>query len=155
MKARINHVSIGAHDLRESVRFYTDLFGAEEIDTPNFGYPVQWLRLGELQVHLFERGGAAPVYHHFAIEVDDFETAFRETRHAGLQDRETMGWHLNQLPSGQIQLYVRDPGGNLVEINCPDAGALSDETRTELKRLADRFPQDSSNSEAHLYLALG
>jgi catechol 2,3-dioxygenase-like lactoylglutathione lyase family enzyme len=152
MRARINHVSVGARELGPSVRFYTELFGAEEIDTPNFGYPVQWLRLGDLQIHLFRRSAAAPTYHHFAIEVDDFETAFRKTREA--HDRNTMGAHLNELPTGQIQLYLRDPGGNLVEINCADAGALSEETRAELVRLRDRYPQDASNSKAHLDLAL-
>jgi catechol 2,3-dioxygenase-like lactoylglutathione lyase family enzyme len=155
MRARINHVSIGARDLEVSVRFYADLFGAEKIETPNFGYPVQWLRLGDLQIHLFQRGAAAPTYHHFAVEVDDFETAFRQTRARGMHDRDTMGGHLNELPSGQVQLYIRDPGGNLVEINCADAEALSEETRSELARLRDRFPQDADNSRARLYLELG
>ena len=154
MQARINHVSISARQLEESATFYIDLFGAEKIDTPNFGYPVQWLRLGDLQIHLFQRGGAAPTYHHFAVEVDDFETAFRKTRARGVHDRETMGWHLNELPSGQVQLYVRDPAGNLVEINWPDAGDLSEEVRSELRRLRDRYPQDSRNAAAQLDLKL-
>ena len=150
MRARINHISISARQLGESVRFYADLFGAEQIDTPNFGYPVQWLRLGDMQIHLFERSQPAPAYHHFAIEVDDFETAFRRTLDA--HDRDTMGAHLNELPSGQVQLYMRDPGGNLVEINCADATALSDEIRVELVRLRDRYPQDASNAAARLDL---
>jgi catechol 2,3-dioxygenase-like lactoylglutathione lyase family enzyme len=152
MRARINHVSVGARELGESVRFYKELFGAEEIDTPNFGYPVRWLRLGDMQIHLFERSAAAPTYHHFALEVDDFETAYRQTRARGTHDRDTMGWHLNELPSGQVQLYIRDPGGNLVEINCPDAAGLSDEIRSELARLRDRYPQDANNAKAHLDL---
>ena len=154
MRVRINHVSIGARDLDASVRFYTDVFGAEKIETPNFGYPVQWLKVGELQIHLFERSAGAPKYHHFALEVDDFETVFRETGARGMHDRETQGWHLNELPSGQVQLYVRDPGGNLVEINCADASSLSDEIRSQLVRSADRYPQSAENSRAHLYLEL-
>ena len=154
MRARINHVSIGARDLNASVRFYTDVFGAQTIETPNFGYPVQWLRVGELQIHLFERSGEAPKYHHLALEVDDFEAAFRETRARGMHDRETQGWHLNELPSGQVQLYIRDPGGNLVEINCAGPSSLSDEIRSELVRLTDRYPQDAENRRARLYLDL-
>jgi catechol 2,3-dioxygenase-like lactoylglutathione lyase family enzyme len=153
MKAHINHVSIGANDLESSVRFYVETFGAEEIDTPNFGFPVQWLSLGTLQLHLFQRNAAAPTYHHFALAVDDFEAVFSETRARGLHDRDTMGWHLRELPSGQIQLYLRDPGGNLVEVNCGGADALSERTRSELRRLSDRYPQDRNNSQAHLYLA--
>ena len=150
--AHINHVSIGAADLQESVQFYTEIFGAEMIDTPNFGYPVQWLRVGDLQLHLFERHGAAPDYHHFALAVDDFEAVFRATRARGIHDQ-TMGSHLNQLPSGQVQLYFRDPGGNLVEVNWNDARTLSDEVRREIVRLEDRHPQNESNRRAELYLA--
>jgi len=150
--AYINHVSIGAKHLDQSVRFYCEVFGAEKIDTPNFGYPVQWLRLGELQLHIFERSTEAPDYHHFALAVDDFDAVFRSTRERKLHDRDTQGNHLFELPSGQVQLYIRDPGGNLVEVNCPDARALSEEIRRDLVRHADRHPQDESNRWAALYL---
>ena len=43
--SRINHVSVNAKDLAASVDFYVDVFGAEPVATPNFGLPVQWLRL--------------------------------------------------------------------------------------------------------------
>ena len=151
-RAHINHVSVVAQDLQDSVQFYIEIFGAEPIDTPNFGFPVQWLRVGDLQLHLFERPGAAPTYHHFALAVDDFEAVFRATRARGLHDVKTMGSHLNELPSGQVQLYIRDPGGNLVEVNWHDARVLSDEVRQEMVRLADRQPQNESNRRAELYL---
>jgi catechol 2,3-dioxygenase-like lactoylglutathione lyase family enzyme len=148
----INHISIGARDLDESARFYSEVFGAEKIDTPNFGYPVQWLRLGDLQLHLFKRDAKASTYHHFAIAVDDFDAVFRATRERKVHDRNTQGHHLFELPSGQVQLYIRDPGGNLVEVNCADARTLSDEIRGEMVRHADRHPQDESNRRAALYL---
>jgi len=150
--ANINHVSIGAKNLDESVRFYTEVFGAARIDTPNFGFPVQWLRLGDLQLHIFERRADAPAYHHFAMAVDDFDAVFRDTRQRNLHDPDTMGHHLFELPSGQVQLYVRDPGGNLVEVNCQDARAVSGAVRAEMVRLEDRQPQDESNRRAILYL---
>ena len=50
-----NHVSIHAIDLEESVRFYTEVFGMERIPTYTFAFPVQYLRLGDLQLHLFQR----------------------------------------------------------------------------------------------------
>jgi catechol 2,3-dioxygenase-like lactoylglutathione lyase family enzyme len=49
----LNHVSLIARDLEESVRFYLEVFGMERIPTPNFGFPVHWLRVGPLQLHLF------------------------------------------------------------------------------------------------------
>jgi catechol 2,3-dioxygenase-like lactoylglutathione lyase family enzyme len=150
--AFINHVSIGAKDLDESARFYSEVFGAEKIETPNFGYPVQWLRIGDVQLHLFKRDAEAPTYHHFAIAVDDFDAVFRATREWKLHDRDTQGHHLFELPSGQVQLYIRDPGGNLVEVNWADARTLSDEIRGEMVRHADRHPQGESNLKATLYL---
>ena len=42
----LNHVSVHARDLEESVRFYTEVFGMEEIPAPDFPFPVRWLRLG-------------------------------------------------------------------------------------------------------------
>ncbi len=48
------HVSFYAHDLDESVRFYKDLFDMEELPpAPGFPFPVRWLRVGDLQLHLF------------------------------------------------------------------------------------------------------
>ena len=46
-------MSIAAADLEESTRFYEEVFGMERIPTPTFADPVQWLRVGDLQLHLF------------------------------------------------------------------------------------------------------
>jgi lactoylglutathione lyase len=54
------HVSVHAHDLEESVRFYKDLFGMEEIPAPGFPFPVRWLRIGDLQLYLFQSEDPAP-----------------------------------------------------------------------------------------------
>lgn len=150
--AHINHVSIGAKDLAESVRFYVEVFGAQTIDTPNFGLPVQWLRIGDLQLHISIRHVDPPTYNHFALAVDDFEAVFRATSERGIQDGETMGYLLGELPSGQVQLYIRDPAGNLVEVNTSDARALSDDLQRRLVRIEDREPQDAANRRAALYI---
>ncbi|HEX6710454.1 MAG TPA: VOC family protein, partial [Rubrobacter sp.] len=65
------HVSISATDLDESVRFYEDFFGMEEVPSPDFSGPVRWLRVGDLQLHLFLDEDPAPERHHFALDVDD------------------------------------------------------------------------------------
>ena len=76
----INHVSISAPDLDASIRFYTEVFGMERVPAPKFpDQIVAWLRLGEQQLHLFQREGA-PQYHHFALDVDDFEAAYAAGR---------------------------------------------------------------------------
>jgi hypothetical protein len=57
------------------------------------------------------------------------------------------------MPDGTVQLYLRDPGGNLVEVDWPDVRTLDTSRIPELKRLADRFEQKGENLEATLYLA--
>jgi len=116
------HVSIGARDLEESVRFYKDFFGMEEIPAPNFPGPVRWLRVGDLQLHLFHDDDPAPFGHHFALDVDDFEEAFRRAEELGVRDDRYST--VRELPDGAVQMYLRDPSGNLVEVNWRDVSTL-------------------------------
>ena len=77
----INHVSVSASDLEASVRFYTEVFGMERVAAPTFpGQRVAWLRLGDQQLHLFEREVAAPQLHHLGLDVDDFEAGYLKVR---------------------------------------------------------------------------
>jgi hypothetical protein len=97
---RINHVSVNATNLEESVDFYVDVLGAERVATPNFGPPVQWL----------------------------------------------------ELPGDLVQLYVRDPAGNLVEIDHVGADRLPDDLRAQIKPLWDFNPQDDEQMSARLFV---
>ncbi|HEY6892513.1 MAG TPA: VOC family protein, partial [Solirubrobacter sp.] len=98
MTARINHVSINARDLAESVDFYVDVLAAEPIATPNFGLPVQWLALGRTQLHLFEKDLQPTSHHHLGITVDDLEPVYRVAERRNAFDREAFGNHLVELP---------------------------------------------------------
>ena len=151
----INHVSISAPDLEASIRFYTQVFGMERVPAPKFpDQVVAWLRLGEQQLHLFRREGA-PRYHHFAIDVDDFEGAYLKMRQLEITDDATFLTAVRELPGGEAQMYVRDPGGNLVEINWPDASSLDRSIVTDIVRLADVVPQDAEARVARLYTGRG
>lgn len=149
----VNHVSVIAHDLDESVRFYVELLGLEPIATPNFGFPVQWLRAGDRQVHLFERPGDAPSHAHLALEIDDFMDVYRRAKALGALDAETFGNAMYELPDGAIQLYVRDPAGNLVELDYRDASTIPQDQVPEYARLADRLPQEGDAALARLYFS--
>ena len=108
MHARgLTHVSIHAHDLEESARFYKELFGMEEVPAPDFPFPVRWLRVGDLQLHLFQSGEGSGYFS-----------------------------KVYQLPDGAVQLYVRDPAGNLVEINWPDVTTLDRSVVTQVEKVA-------------------
>jgi catechol 2,3-dioxygenase-like lactoylglutathione lyase family enzyme len=149
---RINHVSVSAPDLQASVAWYRELFGARPIPTPNFGFPVQWLGIGDTQLHLFNRDMQPPSHHHFAITVDEVEPVYVRAAELGAFDQDAFGHHLYELPGDTVQLYLRDPGGNLVEVDSPGVGRLHESIRAELKRLADVHPQDEENERAKLYV---
>jgi YD repeat-containing protein len=148
---RINHVSISAPDLGASIRFYTQVLGLERVPAPRFpGQPVAWLRLGDQQLHLFQREGA-PRYHHFGIDVDDFEAAYLKVRELEIQDETTFLRGIFELPGGEAQMYLRDPAGNLVEIDWPDASTLDRSIVTDIVRLSDLVAQGEENQRARLY----
>ena len=151
MKATgLNHVSVHAHDLEESARFYAELFGMEEMPTPNFPFPVRWLRLGDLQLHLFKSKDPAPRGHHFAINVDDFEGTYLKVKELGVREKEGFFSNIYELPDGAVQLYIRDPAGNMVEINWPDVGTIDRSVVTDIR--PQPVPQTGDALRSTLYL---
>jgi catechol 2,3-dioxygenase-like lactoylglutathione lyase family enzyme len=149
---RVNHVSVNARDLDASVAFYTDLFDAKPLPTPNFGIPVRWLGVGDTQLHLFLRDTDPPSHHHFAFEVEDFPAVYRRGGELGAYDRDAFGHHFFELPGDTAQLYLRDPAGNLVEVDAPRCSELPEEILADRKRLADVNPQSEENASARLYI---
>jgi catechol 2,3-dioxygenase-like lactoylglutathione lyase family enzyme len=148
----LNHLSIGAGDLDASLRFYEEVLGMERIPTYNFGFRTQYLRLGDLQLHVFELEDHVPMFQHFAIDVDDFHAVHDKAKALGMLDGETFRNAVNELPDGSVQMYLRDPGGNLLEIDWPDVNTLDRARIPELKRLADFAPQEGEALQASLYL---
>ena len=152
MSSRINHVSVNARDLQASVDFYVELLGAEPVPTPNFGVPVQWLALDRTQLHVFERDLQPTSHHHFAVTVDDLEPVYRAAERHGAFDRQSFGNHLIELPGDIVQLYLRDPAGNLVEVDWPDVTTLDRSIVTNIVKLEDDRPQEGEARRATLYL---
>jgi lactoylglutathione lyase len=140
-------------DLQESVDFYVRIFGMERIPTPNFAFPVQWLRLGDQQLHLFVRDGTpAPQFHHVAFNVDDFEEIYRKAQELSLHDTTAFFSEIYELPDGSVQMYIRDPAGNLIEIDWPEVSALQGSITGHITKLADTVPQDGDALLSTLYL---
>ncbi len=148
---RLNHVSIHAVDMQESVRFYTEVFGMRRLPSPDFEHPVEWLALGEQQLHLFLRPTAAPAFHHIALDVDDFEAAYVKAGELGIHDDSTWAPDVRELPDGSAQMYLRDPAGNLVEINWPDVRTLDRTVVASIRRIEDERPQSDEARRASLY----
>jgi catechol 2,3-dioxygenase-like lactoylglutathione lyase family enzyme len=153
VSGRINHVSVNARDLNESIEFYAELFGAEPIPTPNFGLPVQWLAIGRTQLHLFERDLQPTSHHHFAITVDDLEPVYRAADRRQAFERRAFGNHLVELPGDVVQLYLRDPAGNLLEVDQAGVERLPADLRAQLKGLWEFNPQSDEQMRGRLFLS--
>lgn len=149
-----NHISIHADDLETSVEFYEEVFGLERIPTYDFSIPVQYFRCGDRQLHIFERETSSPEYHHIALDVDDFEAVYRTARDRGIFDdvRGDADGFLFELPDGAVQLYLRDPAGNLVEVNWPDVTTLDRSIVSNIVRREDQVDQSKTALQASLYM---
>jgi catechol 2,3-dioxygenase-like lactoylglutathione lyase family enzyme len=147
-----NHVSIHAIDLEKSVLFYTEVFGMEKIPTYNFAFPVQYLRLGDLQLHLFQRAADAPAFHHIGINVDDFAAAYERVQALGIAEKDSFFEDMYELPDGSVQMYLRDPAGNLIELDWPDVTTIDRARVPDIRKLDDSVPQTGEALRATLYL---
>lgn len=141
------HVNVHAYDLEESARFYKELFGVEEILAPDFPFPVLWLRVGDLQLHLFQSDETAHFGHHFGLDVDDFEAVYEKVRKLGVADDTDYFSNVYQLPCGAVQLYLRDPVGNMGEVNWPDVEEMNRSMVGEIQKI-----EAKSGEEPRLYL---
>jgi catechol 2,3-dioxygenase-like lactoylglutathione lyase family enzyme len=151
---RVNHVSIRANDLEESQRWYERMFGMTRISAPNFGIKVAWMQLGEMQIHLFVVDGPQNMHAHFGLDVDDFEAVYLSAKAEGCLANDAFnGHHLFETPAGQLQLYIRDPSGNLIEVNWPDAKGVDRSVVTDIRSLAAIHAQNEQNRLARLALA--
>ena len=73
-------------------------------------------------------------------------------RELGIFDTESFGAEMYELPDGAVQLYLRDPGGNLIEVDWPDVTALDRARLPEIKKLSDKLPQRGESAGATLFL---
>jgi YD repeat-containing protein len=148
---RFNHVSVRASDLEKSVKWYEDIFAVTRIPAPNFGFNVGWLKLGDMQLHVFEHDCASNQFSHFGIDVDDFEAIYLRAKKQGCLANDAFNkHHIFETPSGQIQLYIRDPAGNLIEVNWPDATTINRDVVKDIRKLADIHAQNEANRIATL-----
>jgi hypothetical protein len=86
------------------------------------------------------------------VDLDRIVAAYRIAEEGDLFEDETFGGRLIGLPGDVVQLYLRDPEGNLVELDAVGASRLPDELRPELKMLEEMRPQPGEHAEARLYI---
>ena len=111
----VHHVSLNVSDVDEAGRFYVDVLGLEVLPRPDFPFPGMWLRSQGQEIHLMGvEQHEAPTGQHFAFRVDDIEGAVEELRSKGVRVSNP-----SPLPGGARQAFLRDPSGNIIEINQP------------------------------------
>ena len=151
MALRYTHVSIPTRDADRAARWYQELFGLEELPAPNFGFPVRWLRIGDLQLHLYQRNEERAPMQHFGLAAEKFEALYDRARAIGAIDR-IRSHHLYITAAGEVQLYLRDPDGNNIEVNWPDASTLPARITAEAIRREDEFDQSDWNRSARIFM---
>ncbi len=137
----VTHVSVIAEDVEESTRFYTDVLGCNPIETPSLGrqhdfdadedISLQILEIGDQQLHLWNDPAhetEATRFAHFGIHVDDFEQVYHAAKEReifamiGVESASPKLFEFN----GMVQMYIRDPTGNLIEVDYPDIDQLDE-----------------------------
>jgi catechol 2,3-dioxygenase-like lactoylglutathione lyase family enzyme len=113
----INHVTLIVDQLEEAVAFYQQELGMEVIPAFMLDYPTAFLQIGkDQQLHLTEWEDAKSFRGHVCLVVDDFNAVFWRSKELGIIDQEPWG-KVRQLPEGVMQMFIRDPSGNLIEIS--------------------------------------
>ncbi|KAI4317840.1 hypothetical protein L6164_025674 [Bauhinia variegata] len=127
----LNHISRESSDIQRLAKFYQEIFGFEQIESPDFGFKVIWLHLpNACYIHLIERDPAnnlpegpysatSPVAdpghlargHHVCFSVSNFESFLQKLKDKGIETFQ------RSLPNGQIkQVFFFDPDGNGLEV---------------------------------------
>jgi catechol 2,3-dioxygenase-like lactoylglutathione lyase family enzyme len=114
----INHVNVVVpKPLEEAAkRFYGSVLGLREIPKPieSQGRGGAWYELGSVQLHLSvraEAGNGVTAKGHVCYTVADVASAAECLRAAGIEIIPD-----DQPIAGKPRFYVRDPGGNLIEL---------------------------------------
>jgi glyoxylase I family protein len=113
--AGVHHVSLNVDDAEKAARFYIEVLGLVEMPRPDLGFPGYWLRTGQQEIHLIEvKDHRVPGGEHFAFRVDDVDATCRELEARGVKVSRPMN-----VPGAGRQAFLRDPAGNLLELNQP------------------------------------
>lgn len=114
---RINHVTLIVDHLEKATEFYENELGLTPLPAFNFDYPVMFFDINDhQQLHLSEWEDTPSFRGHICMQVDDFNSIFHRMKELGVIDIRPWG-KVRRLPDGAMQMFVRDPSGNLVELS--------------------------------------
>jgi catechol 2,3-dioxygenase-like lactoylglutathione lyase family enzyme len=112
----IQHVNVNVDDLDAAIPFYRDILGLPLDETPDQGFRCQFFKIGlTQQIHMNEIRDERQFRGHFCLVVPDFMGVYARAKARNVIDVAAWG-KVRQLPNGKMQMFVRDPSGNLIEI---------------------------------------
>ncbi len=132
-----NHCGMVVADLEKSRWFYGTVLGMAEVPRPkNFKFAGAWFRSGSFEIHLLlaTKEPPAPGFGdveipdrpayatHLAVVVDDFDTLL------AILDEHNIEIKFGPLArgDGMMQVFIHDPDGYLLEVNCWKEGSEVD-----------------------------
>tara|TARA_X000001036_G_C20632162_1_gene787615 strand:+ start:1165 stop:1653 length:489 start_codon:yes stop_codon:yes gene_type:complete len=114
---KINHVALIVNDLEAACLFYEKELGLMPLPAFLFDYPTAFFKFNDQQqLHLTEWEDSHSFRGHICLQVDDISSLFFRMKALGIIDIQPWG-KVRQLPDGAIQMFIRDPSGNLVELS--------------------------------------
>ncbi|XAR54674.1 Lactoylglutathione lyase [Bertholletia excelsa] len=129
--ACLNHVSRESLDIKRLAKFYQEIFGFEQVESPTFVFDTIWLKIPpSFYLHLIERNpenrlpegpwSAAsavkdpshlPRGHHICFSVANFDSFIQTLKEKGIET------HHRTTPNGKTrQVFFFDPDGNGLEV---------------------------------------
>lgn len=124
---QINHATIIVDHLERARNFYEQELNLEPLPTFNLDFPAQFYRVNDTQqLHVTEWPDTPSFRGHVCLQVDDFNAIFFRMRELNLIDISPWG-KVRRLPDGAMQMFVRDPAGNLLEISCKPGTPIDDQ----------------------------
>ncbi|MEO6697721.1 MAG: VOC family protein [Gammaproteobacteria bacterium] len=109
------HTALLVNDLQRARQFYEAVLGLKEKSRHNFGFEGVWYDLGGNELHLMVVADTLPPAEqrprrdfHVALKIEDYQAAKDHLDKRGIPYREGR--------RGLSQLFVRDPDGNLIEL---------------------------------------
>jgi len=97
MKITLHHVHLFASDIDESIRFYSDMFGAEVIfDREMAGARNVLIKIGNGKINFYDKppkNFEQSVMHHLGIETDDLEALVAHMESKGFSFRKPIRDH--------------------------------------------------------------